>query len=419
MAYDCAVVGGGVVGISVALELQLIDQGEVVVIDSSPDEANTSQRNAGAFAFSDVVPLATPGIIRNVPRWLLDPTGPLSISARYIPKISPWLLRFWRASWRDRYQSSVNAQVQLMNLSRAALERQVAVINGEQFLQREGQLQLFEGQAELGKSWPDWEMRRNHGINFQILEGARDIAEIQPGISNRFTHAGFTPEWINTCDPAIWLKQLKEVFLARGGKIVSDKIRSLSKKPGSVALKGTQGEECVAKQAVVAAGAWSHHLAWSLGDKIPLETERGYNTTLPQGAFDLRTHLTFGSHGFVVSRINSGVRVGGGVELAGLKARPDYSRADQLLRKAVTFLPGLKTAGGEQWMGFRPSLPDSLPVISKSPNCNEVIYAFGHGHLGLTQSAGTAEIVAHLVQDLPPPIDTTPFASSRFKPWRL
>ncbi|MGI9368985.1 MAG: NAD(P)/FAD-dependent oxidoreductase, partial [Ruegeria sp.] len=141
---------------------------------------------------------------------------------------------------------------------------------------------------------------------------------------------------------------------------------------------------------------------------------RGYNTTLPAGAFDLRTHLTFGSHGFVVTRINGGVRVGGAVELGGLKLRPNYKRADTLLRKAAHFLPGLNTDGGTQWMGFRPSLPDSLPVIGSSPKSGNVIYAFGHGHLGLTQAAGTAELVASIAEGGKTAISVEPYSATRF-----
>ncbi len=118
--------------------------------------------------------------------------------------------------------------------------------------------------------------------------------------------------------------------------------------------------------AVIAGGAWSKALTRGLGDAVPLETERGYNTTLPAGAFDLKTHVTFSNHAFVVSKIGEGIRVGGAVELGGLKLAPNMKRAEFLLAKAKTFLPGLKTEGGVQWMGFRPSMPDSLPVISPS-----------------------------------------------------
>ena len=151
-----------------------------------------------------------------------------------------------------------------------------------------------------------------------------------------------------------------------------------------------------------------------MGDRIPLETERGYNTTLPAGAFDLQRQLTFAGHGFVVTPINGGVRVGGAVELAGLQAPPNFARADALLAKAKTFMPGLRTQGGTQWMGFRPSLPDSLAVIGPAPGDARVIYAFGHGHLGLTQSAATAELVCSLMAGAAPALDLAPFSPARF-----
>jgi D-amino-acid dehydrogenase len=165
---------------------------------------------------------------------------------------------------------------------------------------------------------------------------------------------------------------------------------------------------------VLAAGAHSHYLARGLGDRIPLETERGYNTTLPADAFDIRTQVTFGGHGFVVTRLTSGIRVGGAVELGGLSLPPNFRRAEAMLKKAQGFLPGLKTSGGTQWMGFRPSLPDTLPAIGPSRATPRVTYAFGHGHLGLTQSTATARLVADLVTGAPPPIDISPFSPQRF-----
>ena len=169
-----------------------------------------------------------------------------------------------------------------------------------------------------------------------------------------------------------------------------------------------------AGHAVVACGAWSKQLAAGLGDAVPLETERGYNTTLPPGAFDVRRQLTFGGHGFVVTRLSSGIRVGGAVELGGLKLAPNFRRSEAMLKKAKSFLPGLDTAGGKQWMGFRPSMPDSLPVIGRSTGSDRVLYAFGHGHLGLTQSAATGRLVADLRAGRTPPLDLAPFRPDRF-----
>ena len=190
-------------------------------------------------------------------------------------------------------------------------------------------------------------------------------------------------------------------------------MRALQAAEDSVLLD-TSGGTVTAGQVVIAAGAWSHRMTRTQGDRVPLETERGYNTTLPGGAFDLRMQLTFGGHGFVVTKLGEGVRVGGAVELGGLKLRPNFKRADVLLKKAKRFLPGLRTENGTQWMGFRPSMPDSLPVIGASSKSKRVLYAFGHGHLGLTQSAGTAELIADLATDGRPALSLDPFSPGRF-----
>lgn len=410
--HDIIVIGAGIIGISSALALQAKGR-QVLVLDRHADTPRASEMNAGAFAFTDIVPLATPGIMRKAPKWLLDPLGPLSIPPAYALKIAPWMLRFWRASWPDRYQASMTAQTALMGLSQEALARQVKETDAGSLIQAEGQLQLYEGEKEYRASLPGWELRRQHGIRFEFLESPEDIAAIQPGLDRRFTHAAFTPDWTNTCDPARWLRHLTSVFLQRGGRIEQADVTGLKPEAGFVGIEAA-GSRWSAGQAVVASGAWSHHLAKTVGDRIPLETERGYNTTLPEGAFPLKTHLTFSGHGFVVTRINGGVRVGGAVELGGLNLPPNYRRADILLEKAKRFLPGLKTEDGRQWMGFRPSMPDSLPVIDRSPQDERIVYAFGHGHLGLTQSAGTAELVAALVSRARNPIDMAALSARRF-----
>ncbi|NOD93707.1 FAD-dependent oxidoreductase [Ruegeria sp. HKCCD4884] len=409
---EIVVIGAGVVGISAAIELQKRGK-QVLVLDREGIGSGASKGNAGAFAFTDIVPLATPGIMRKAPGWLLDPLGPLSIPPAYALNIAPWMLRFWRASWRDRYAASLSAQAVLMNHCRAALERQIKEVDGEALIRREGQLQLFESEAEFRASLPTWDLRRDHGIPFDLLDSPEQIAEVQPGLNRRFTHAGFTPTWMNTVDPARWTSHLAAQFTARGGRVERAGVVALTRSDSGVTLSTTDGD-VPAGQVIVAAGAWSHQLAATLDDHIPLETERGYNTTLPAGAFDLRTHLTFGGHGFVVTRINDGVRVGGAVELGGLKLAPNYKRADTLLAKAGRFLPALNLEGGTQWMGFRPSLPDSLPVIDRSARAPQVLYALGHGHLGLTQSAGTAELIADLATGAKPVLDLTPYASTRF-----
>ena len=408
-----AVVGAGVIGVSAALALKTRGH-DVTIFDREGVASATSRGNAGAFAFTDVIPLATPGIMRKAPKWLMDPLGPLSVPPAYALKIAPWLLRFWRASRADRYEASLAAQSALMAQSSAALERLAREHAMEPFLRREGQLQLYEGVQQFEASLPEWREREAHGVRYQLLKRPEEIAEIQPGIAARFTHGAFTPDWLNVVDPKLWVDELAARFVAAGGDMCLQAVHAVRPGDAGASLVVDDPMRQTFDRVVIACGAWSKKLTAPLGDAVPLETERGYNTTLPAGAFDLKTHVTFGGHAFVVTRIGEGVRVGGAVELGGLDLPPNMKRADHLLAKAKAFLPGLKTEGGVQWMGFRPSMPDSLPVISRSSASPAIVYAFGHGHLGLTQSAGTAELVADLAEGKPSAIEMTPFSASRF-----
>jgi D-amino-acid dehydrogenase len=244
---------------------------------------------------------------------------------------------------------------------------------------------------------------------------AAEMADIQPGIAARFIRGTFTPGWYSIADPKLYTLALAENFRARGGSIEIAEVKALKPVVDGVEIATSGGTTCRAGKVVLSAGAFSHRIARSLGENIPLETERGYNTTLPADALDLRTQVTFGGHGFVVTRLSAGIRVGGSVELGGLDLPPNYARSAAMLDKARSFLPGLKTEGGTEWMGFRPSLPDSLPAIARARATANVVYAFGHGHLGLTQSAGTARLVADLLCDRAPAIDIAPFAPARFR----
>ena len=409
---DVVVIGAGVVGLSAALVVQARGL-SVAVLDRTGPAAGASSGNAGAFAFTDILPLASPGILRKAPKWLLDPLGPLSVPPAYAVQIAPWMYRFWRACAPSRVAASTLAQTALMDLSKVDLDPFLAATGTASMLRRDGNLQVYESEAEFRASLPGWQARADHGIEFQHLD-AEGMVALQPGLSPRLVRGTFTPGWYSIADPRLYTLALADRFAALGGEIAQAEVVAMEATPDAVRLQIAGGATRLAGRVVLAAGAHSHLLARTLGDRIPLETERGYNTTLPPDAFDLRRQITFGGHGFVVSPLSTGIRVGGAVELGGLHLPPNFARADAMLKKAQRFLPGLKTTGGAQWMGFRPSLPDSLPAIGASRATPRVTYAFGHGHLGLTQSAGTARLVADLVTGLPPAIDLAPFSPQRF-----
>jgi len=406
------VIGAGVVGLSAAIALEARGLA-VTVLEREAPAAGASAGNAGAFAFTDILPLASPGILRKAPKWLLDPLGPLSIPPSYAMQIAPWMFRFWRACSASRVAHSTAAQTALMDLSKAALEPFLTETGTASMLRKEGNLQVYESQAELDASLPGWKARAEHGIEFRHMDAA-GMAEIQPGLAPRFTHGTFTPGWYSIADPKLYTLALADHFRTRGGVIERAEVSGLKAIDGGVEIATADGRTRRVERVVLAAGAFSHLLARGLGENIPLETERGYNTTLPADAFDLRTQVTFGGHGFVVTRLSTGIRVGGAVELGGLKLPPNFRRSEAMLEKARRFLPGLKPDGGVQWMGFRPSMPDSLPAIGRARATANVVYAFGHGHLGLTQSAGTARLVAELLTGQPTSIDIAPFSPQRF-----
>ena len=413
LACDVLVIGAGIVGIAIALRLQQEGR-QVTVIDRTGVAAEASRGNAGALAFTDIMPLASPGILRKAPRWLLDPLGPLAIAPAYLPRIAPWLFHFWRASRPERVKASTAAQAALMDLSIVETDVMLAAANATDMLRSDGVLHLYESEAELAASRPSWQARAEHGIAFTHLHGAQAIAELQPGLSPALVAATFLPACKTVTDPLLLTLALARRFTALGGRLRRADALALEPTGSGIVVPLADQHRVTAQQVVVAAGAWSHRLARTLGEHIPLETERGYNTTLPVGAFDLRRQLTFGGHGFVVTPLSCGVRVGGAVELAGLDAPPNFKRSAVLLTKAKRFMPGLATESGTQWMGFRPSLPDTLPAIGAASRDARVIYAFGHGHLGLTQAAATARLVADIVFARPSALDLAPFRPQRF-----
>ncbi|MDN5843167.1 MAG: FAD-dependent oxidoreductase [Alcaligenaceae bacterium] len=411
--YDLAVIGAGIIGAATAL--YLVEAGKrVALIDAKGLAMEASFGNAGALAFAEILPMAAPGLTRRALKWFIDPLGPLSIPPAYAPRIAPWLLRLLRAGRADRYQAGIEAQSRMMTLAGSEMDALLARTGLADMVHHDGALELYETRQAFEASMAGARQREAHGIALRHVQG-EELAALQPGLAKRFAYGTFLPGWRTVSDPHVLARSIGEAALAHGAVFLKDRVTHIATRDGGVAVTLRDGQSVQAAQIVVAAGAWSHQLARQMGDRIPLETERGYNTTLPSGAFDVRRQLTFGEHGFVVTPLDCGLRIGGAVELGGLQRPPDFRRAQAMLQKAQAFLPGLNAAGGTQWMGFRPSLPDTLPVIGHSTRHPAVIYAFGHGHLGLTQSAATARIVRDLVLGRPPAIPIEAYRPDRFQ----
>ena len=412
-AQDIVIIGAGIVGINAAAFLAEAGH-KVRVFDPAGIAEMTSRGNAAALAFSDIMPLASPKILLRAPKWLFDPLGPLTIRPSYLPKLAPWLVRFALASLPGQVAASAAAQTELMKLAESeatGLWQRAGLSN---MIRHDGSLELYQSDAEFNAARPGWDRRADVGIEFQHVRGSR-LAELQPGLSPQFIAATFVPGWKTVSEPYHYARAVWDYAASCGAsfdRVAVEKLELGGQKPTAQLAGGTLVE---ADKIIIAAGAWSTKLLKTASRlKIPLDTERGYNTTLPASAFDLKRQLIFSSHGFVITPLENAVRVGGAVEFAGLDAAPNYARAEAMLKKATVFLPGLDPSGGSQWMGFRPSLPDSLPVMAPLPDRKDVILAFGNGHLGLTQSAAMGRLTRDLVTGDNPAFDLAPLAADRF-----
>lgn len=409
---DIIIIGAGIIGIAIAAYLAEMGH-KALVIDRQGICEGTSSGNAGALAFSDILPMASKGVIAKVPGWLADPLGPFTIRPSYLLKLTPWLYRFWRASRADMLERTIEAQRAMMGLAEPEMLGLMERAGLREMIRDDGSLELYESEEELNAALPGWEARKRAGIAFEHLR-ADQLAACQPGLASRFVVGTFVPGWKTVSDPQHVGKGLWNYAERLGARFKKATVDSIAAQENHAIAHLNDGNTVRASKLIIAAGAWSHRLALGLGDKVPLETERGYNTTLPTGAFDLKRQLIFSGHGFVVTPLETGIRIGGAVELAGLELPPNYKRSEAMLTKAKTFMPGLETEGGRQWMGYRPSLPDSLPAIGYSGTSKNVLYAFGHGHLGLTQSAATGRLISDLIGGKKPSISIDSFYPQRF-----
>lgn len=410
---DAVVIGAGIVGVMAAHHLQN-DGRKVLLVERDEVAAGASAGNAGILAFPEIIPIPSPGIMFKAPKSLLDPLGPLSVPPAYALNMVPWLWRFWRASSRKAFAHGIAAQTGMMQLAAGEMERVRAIAELSSFFTQTGTLDLYDSEASFNAATPDWLEKEKAGFQFTSV-GRADIERLQPGLAPQFRHAMYTPAGIQVNDPKGLTRAVADLVVARGGTLQKGEVRDIVPHADGATITLADGAAIIARTVVVAGGAWSKPLAARLGDPVPLETERGYNTTLPAQSFQLQRQLYFNDHAFVVTPLAEGIRVGGAVELGGLELAPNYRRSKVLLAKAARFLPELKTEGGREWMGFRPSMPDCLPVIGRSSASPSILYAFGHGHLGLTQSAATGRLVSDLAAGRATSLSTDPFRPGRFR----
>ncbi len=411
-----AVIGGGAVGVATASFL-LRDGHDVVLLEQYGLGEGASFGNAGVFAPSSIVPMSMPGTLAKVPGYLLDPLGPLSIRWRYLPTLAPWLMRFVKAGTPDGVRAQARALTPLLHDSYGAWLPLVRNAGGEDLIRRDGFLAVYRTQADFEGDALGYQLRRDNDVAFDVMR-EDELWQFEPSVSHDYTIGVLFPQAGNTVNPKRLVRTVAEQFLRDGGRLVKAQARGFARE--GERLKGVETDAGLisADVAVVAAGAHSRNLCAALGDDIPLDTERGYHVLIADPDTMPRRPILDASAKFVSTPMETGLRMAGTVEFAGLEAPPNWTRADYLLTLGRRLFPGLAPAYPEsrvsRWMGFRPSMPDSLPVIGRAGATPDVVYAFGHGHVGLASAARTGMTVADLIAGRPAAFDLAPFAPTRF-----
>ncbi|WP_158802484.1 MULTISPECIES: FAD-binding oxidoreductase [unclassified Acidisoma] len=411
-----AVIGGGALGVSSASWL-LRDGHEVTIIDPDPIAQGSSFGNAGCLNLSSVVPMSLPGNISKVPGWLLDPLGPLAIRWRYLPQITPWLIRFLRAGTSARVGEQAAALRDLLHDSVALTSELAQWAGAQDLIRRQGHLVVYRSREAFEGDAYGWRLRRDNGIVFDTL-GQDEVWQLEPSLSKDCRIGLYFPGNGHTTNPNRLINSWADAFQRDGGTIT--RARATAFEFEGTTLRGVLSNHgtIAADAAVIAAGAYSKPLAGQLGDVLPLDTERGYHVIVREPEAMPRLPVMDAEGKFVATPMETGLRLAGTVEFAGLDAAPDWRRADKLLTLGQRLFPALQSRYSEdrlsRWMGRRPSMPDSLPVIGLSRRCPQIAYAFGHGHVGLAACARTGLLVAELLGERTPSISLKPFSPRRF-----
>ena len=408
---DVTIIGAGIVGICSALSL--LEKGRTVrLVDKDEPGRGASCGNAGVISPWLCAPQSVPGLWKNIPRWLLDPEGPVSIRPGYLPEVLPWALKFLKAGRAGALPSISNAMAALNRSNMDMYRSHLAGTGHENLLRESGYIHVFRNATDADLGDIGWRLRAERGAPLETLTGGQ-LREIEPDLSPDYEAAILIRDGGRAMAPGRIAAVLAGKARSMGADILRAEVRKL--RPGDDGwVIETDKEELHSPQIVAAAGAWSMTLLKPLGVRIPLEAERGYHLIFRDPQVELRNSIMEAGLQFASSSMETGLRSAGTAEFAGLDAAPDYRRARILARLTKRMLPKLNTEDTQEWMGARPSLPDSLPCIDEIPGKPGLFTAFGHGHCGLSMAPMTGRFVADLVTRTRPNIDLSPYSSKRF-----
>ena len=407
------VVGAGVIGLACALRIAREGR-RVVLVDRDAPGRGTSFGNAGHIATEQVYPLASPEVVRGALGYLLDRDSALRIRPGYALRILPWLARMAWAARASGFARGLAALCALQETAAADFADLLRLAGAEELLHMDGHLVLVERAASAAAARREIDFLARHGVPADWLPAAEAkalVPELAAPIEGAWHYRGTG----HVDDPYAVSQALERALREAAGEVVRAEIAAIDARGDALAVRSSDGRSFEGAQVVVACGAFSKPLAAALGYRVPLETERGYHVMLPLARPGFRIPVASFDRKAIMTPMTSGLRMTSTVELGGLQLAPDPHRWALIERHLAALVPSMPTGGITRWMGFRPTVPDYLPVMGRVPDGRNIFFAFGHQHLGLTLAGVTARIVADLVAGRAPGIDLAPFSASRFR----
>jgi D-amino-acid dehydrogenase len=419
MSAHVVVIGAGIVGAATALAL-LAEGHRVTILEPGEPggEQAASYGNGCWLSPMSVIPPSTPGLWKKLPKFLLDPLGPLAIRWSYLPRVAPWLVKYLLAGWTEAKVEATARAIRPLLAGAPALHRELAARAGvERLIEQRGLMYIYENRAQFEGEAMAWRVRRKVGIDWLELD-ADEMRQREPELDRRYGFGVLVEEGGHCRDPGAYVGALVAQAVAEGATLRRAQATGFRIEGGRLKAVLTDDGEVVADKAVISAGAYSRRIAAEAGSDVPLETERGYHAVVKDAPVGPRTPLMPHDGKMSVTMTDRGLRCSGQVEIAGLDAAPNWKRAeilrDHLLRSFPNLPRDLPADRVKVWMGHRPSMPDGLPCIGPSAASADVLCAFGHGHVGLVAGPRTARIVAALLAGRAPEIAIEPFRPSRF-----
>jgi len=407
--FRIGIIGAGIQGVCNALFLQ--KKGfDVIIFDKDEPGCGASYGNAGHFSPYASVPLNRPDVLTDVPAMLLSSNGPLALKWNYVPKMIPWFLKFIRNCTKERMMHTATYMHQILDLALPAYEELFNEVDLEGLVVDNGIMYIWNNQNISSRNL-EIKIRDELGVKQKLLN-SKEIHDLEPNIKPIYDGGVFYEYAKHTTNPKKVLLKLFDLFIQKGGKFLKHNIKNLNFDDDKPVIR-TETQRFIFDKVVIACGAFSKKFTKDLYENIPLDTERGYHIHYKGYQHLISRPVVFSNRGFGMTPMEQGLRVVGTVEFGGLENPPSKGRIKNLINNAKFMLNDLPEHEDE-WLGFRPSLPDFLPVIGPSKNYKNVFYSFGHHHLGWTLGAISGKIISKMISEEKTNLNLEPYSSLRF-----